>query len=123
MKQYINKTDIAAEFQISPSFANRICKEIQDKHMGPGKRYGQYTIRGNGKCMQVRYAVLTDYLRYRKDLKDPMACRYVPAFDIREAERDLGVREDPVYNVQIDPSVVAAEVVKMLAQRIGGVTV
>ena len=123
MKQYINKADITEEFQISPSFATRICREIQDENMGPGKRYGQYAIRGSNSYLQVRYAVLTDYLRYRKNLKDPMACRYVPAFDIREAERDLGVREETVYNVQIDPSVVAAEVVKMLAQRIGGATV
>ena len=120
MKQYINKSDIADEFQISSSLAGRICREIREDYMGPGKRYGQYAVRGGDRYLQVRYAVVTDYLRYRKELKDPVAGRYVPAFDIREAERDLGVREDPIYNIQIDPAVVAAEVVKMLALRIGG---
>ena len=120
MKQYINKSDIADEFQISSSFAGRICREIREDYTGPGKRYGQYAVRGDSNYLQVRYAVLTDYLRYRKGLKDPVAGSYVPAFDIREAERDLGVREDPIYNIQIDPAVVAAEVVKMLALKIGG---
>lgn len=102
MKQYLTKAEAAEEFQCSPDTIDRAVKEIQKYHIGPGKRYGQYSFRGDGRIFQIRYAVLTDFMRYREFLRDKVAAKAVPAFDVKEAERDLGVIRENGAVAQVD---------------------
>ncbi len=89
MKQYLTKAEVMEELHVKDTEYSKIINGIRE-NKGPNKRYGQYSIRGSGKILQVRYAVLTDYLANREFL-GTAAEKTLPAFDVRAAERDLGV--------------------------------
>ena len=116
MRQYIDLQGIADEFCVSKQTAKRIADEM-DALTGLGKRYGPYTFRGEGKTFQVRYAAVDDYMRYRSELTSPDSAKYVPGFDIREAEMQLGVSNMTI--VKIDAQEVADLVFRKLAAAIG----
>ena len=116
VRQYLNREAACEEFQCSETTIKCAVAGIRGLI---GRRYGPYAIRGEGRLLQVRYAVLTDYMKYREWLEDKNHPGAPPPFDIREAERELGVRQDVIYNVQLDEERVASAVVRMLAQKIG----
>lgn len=87
--------------------------------MGPGKRYGQYSLRGSGRLTQIRYAVLTDYMRYKDYFSDSVLAESIPQFNAREAERDLGVVSDSFRDpaAQIDADMIAEAIIKAFAVK------
>ena len=119
MKQYITRNEAMEELGLSTTAMRTILNEIRS-YSGVGKRYGPYALRGSGRLMQVRYAVLTDYMSYRDRLRNKDARKYVPDFDVREAERDLGVTSDVFVTQQItaDPELIAGAIVRQIASKI-----
>ena len=118
MKQYITRTEAMEELGLSTTAMRTILNEIRS-YSGVGKRYGPYALRGSGRLMQVRYAVLTDYMSYRDRRRNKDARKYVPDFDVREAERDLGVTSDVFITQQlsVDPDLIAGAIVRQIASR------
>ena len=118
MKQYITRTEAMEELGLSTTAMRTILNEIRS-YSGVGKRYGPYALRGSGRLMQVRYAVLTDYMSYRDRLRNKDTRKYVPDFDVREAERDLGVTSDVFITQQlsVDPDLIAGAIVRQIASR------
>ena len=119
LQQYINRNEAMEELGLSTTAMRTILNEIRS-YSGVGKRYGPYALRGSGRLMQVRYAVLTDYMSYRDRLRNKDARKYVPDFDVREAERDLGVTSDVFVTQQItaDPELIAGAIVRQIASKI-----
>lgn len=115
MKQYITKAEVAELLQSSKITAGGIIREMQLKHIGPGKRYDEYAIVGQGKLLLVRYAVLMDYMRYREWLNDSDTVGIVPAFDLDKVERNLGVTSTP-EPVNIDIKALGQEIARGLAE-------
>ena len=118
MKQYITRNEAMEELGLSTTAMRTILNEIRS-YSGVGKRYGPYALRGSGRLMQVRYAVLTDYMSYRDRLRNKDARKYVPDFDVREAERDLGVTSDVFITQQlsVDPDLIAGAIVRQIASK------
>ena len=118
MKQYISRAEAIEEFGLSETGLRRILDELRG-FSGVGKRYGPYALRGQGKYLQVRYAVLTDYMSYRDRLRNKDSKKYVPEFDVREAERDLGVTSDVFITQQlsVDPDLIAGAIVREIAAK------
>lgn len=119
MKQYISRAEVKEDFGLSETGLRRVLDELMG-FSGVGKRYGPYAIRGQGKYLQVRYAVLTDYMSYRDRLNNKDSRKYVPDFDVREAERDLGVTSDVFITreINIDAEQLAGAIVRELASKI-----
>lgn len=116
MRQYMDKAAAAEELQVRNTFIATVFKEI---HKLVGSRYGPYTFRGSGRTEQIRSAVLTDYMRYRDALKDTDMAKYVPEFDVRAAEIELGISNTQV--VTANAQEVADLVFKKIVTAIGGV--
>jgi len=118
MKQYITRTEAMEELGLSTTAMKTIISEIRS-YSGVGKRYGPYALRGSGKLLQIRYAVLTDYMSYRDRLRNKDSKKYVPEFDVREAERDLGVTSDVFITQQlsVDPDLIAGAIVREIAAK------
>ena len=118
MKQYITRTEAMEELGLSTTAMKTIISEIRS-YSGVGKRYGPYALRGTGKLLQIRYAVLTDYMSYRDRLRNKDSKKYVPDFDVREAERDLGVTSDVfiTQQVSVDPELIAGAIVREIAAK------
>lgn len=53
-------------------------------------RYGRYSVIKPGGLTLISYPVLLDYLKYRQELKDANARKYVPEFDIVAMNNELG---------------------------------
>lgn len=116
MRQYMDKAAAAEELQVRNTFIATVFKEI---HKFVGSRYGPYTFRGSGRTEQIRSAVLTDYMRYRDALKDTDMAKYVPEFDVRAAEIELGIGHTQV--VTANAQEVADLVFEKIVTAIGGV--
>ena len=118
MKQYISRAEAMKELGVTESGLKKIVSEIR-AFSGIGRRYGQYAIRGSGKLLQIRYAVLTDYMSYRDRLSNKDTRKYVPDFDIREAERDLGVTSDVFITQQlsVDPDLIADAIIRGMVSK------
>lgn len=114
MYQYIDRECACKEFNLSKQTVNRVFTEIE----GASSRYGDYAFRGDGKTRQVRYAVMDDYMRYRRWFQSPDSRRYVPPFDVHEAERELGVIPD--IEPQVDLDELAHKVLQELSNIIAG---
>lgn len=112
----MDKAAAAEELQVRNTFIATVFKEI---HKLVGSRYGPYTFRGSGRTEQIRSAVLTDYMRYRDALKDTDMAKYVPEFDVRAAEIELGISNTQV--VTANAQEVADLVFKKIVTAIGGV--
>lgn len=119
MKQYISKLEAMEDLGLSTTAMTSVINEIRSLS-GLGKRYGQYALRGSGRRLQIRYAVLTDYMAYRERLRNKDARKYVPDFDVREAERDLGVSSDVFITQQlsVDPDLIAGAIIREIAAKI-----
>lgn len=117
MRQYMDKAAAAEELQVKSAFISRVFKEIHEL-TGNGKRYGPYTFRGSGKSEQIRSAALTDYMKYREALNDENRAKYVPEFDVRAAEIELGIGHTQV--VMVDAQKVADIICAKVAAAIGG---
>lgn len=115
MRQYMDKAAAAEELQVRNTFIATVFKEI---HKFVGSRYGPYAFRGSGRTEQIRSAVLTDYMRYRDALKDTDMAKYVPEFDVRAAEIELGIGHTQV--VMVDAQKVADIICAKVAAAIGG---
>lgn len=113
----MDKATAAEELQVKSAFISRVFKEIHEL-TGNGKRYGPYTFRGSGRTEQIRSAVLTDYMRYRDARKDTDMAEYVPEFDVRAAEIELGIGHTQV--VMVDAQKVADIICAKMAAAIGG---
>ena len=113
----MDKATAAEELQVKSAFISRVFKEIHEL-TGNGKRHGPYTFRGSGRTEQIRSAVLTDYMRYRDALKDTDMAKYVPEFDVRAAEIELGIGHTQV--VMVDAQKVADIICAKMAAAIGG---
>ena len=122
MKQYLNKSGAAEEFGRSERNILEIMKEIRE-HSGPGKRYGKYTFLGEGKFLQIRAAVMVDYLENRIYLMDKDSAKYAPPFDVKEAERNLGITGEPVAKqvIQFDAEMAASAILRKMVTAMGGV--
>lgn len=118
MRQYMDKATAAEELQVKSAFISRVFKEIHEL-TGNGKRYGPYSFRGSGRMEQIRSAVLTDYMKYREALNDKDMAKYVPEFDVRAAEIELGISNTQV--VTANAQEVADLVFKKIVTAIGGV--
>lgn len=116
MRQYMDKAAAAEELQVRNTFIATVLKEI---HKLVGSRYGPYTFRGSGRTEQIRSAVLTDYMHYREALNDKDMAKYVPEFDVRAAEIELGISNAQV--VTANAQEVADLVFKKIVTAIGGV--
>ena len=116
MRQYMDKAAAAEELQVRNTFIATVFREV---HKLVGNRYGPYTFRGSGRTEQIRSAVLTDYMRYRDALKDTDMAKYVPEFDVRAAEIELGISNTQV--VTANAQEVADLVFKKIVTAIGGV--
>lgn len=115
MRQYMDKAAAAEELQVRNTFIATVFKEI---HKLVGSRYGPYTFRGSGRTEQIRSAVLTDYMHYREALNDKDMAKYVPEFDVRAAEIELGIGHTQV--VMVDAQKVADIICAKVAAAIGG---
>ena len=113
----MDKATAAEELQVKSAFISRVFKEIHEL-TGNGKRYGPYTFRGSGRTEQIRSAVLTDYMHYREALNDKDMAKYVPEFDVRAAEIELGIGHTQV--VMVDAQKVADIICAKMAAAIGG---
>ena len=98
MHQYLDIKAASEEFGLSKQTVSRIFGEIEKYD----KRYGAYSFRGEGKTRQVRYAVMDDYMRWRHWLRNPDSAKYAQSFDVRSAERELGVTSDTKSSIDID---------------------
>lgn len=117
MKQYLTKTEAAEELQASPREVEKVVAGIREQ-MGPGKRYGQYSLRGSRKLLQIRYAVFTDYLRYKDYFGDETLEKHIPPFNVRDAERDLGVVQGDFQQIQIDTDAIADAVLQRFLRQL-----
>ncbi len=79
-QMYANKADLARIFGISSMTVYRRVAEIEKE---VGKRYNNYAILDN----LISVAVFADYEKYRKHLADKNLRKYVPLFEMSEAER------------------------------------
>lgn len=87
-QMYATKAELARIFGITPPTVYSRVAGIEEQI---GKRYNQYAILGN----LISIAVFADYEKYRKHLADKNLSKYVPLFEMSEAERYLdkkGVR-------------------------------
>lgn len=118
MKQYLTREEAAEDINVSKREIANIITGIRE-NMGPGKRYGQYSLRGSGRLTQIRYAVLTDYMRYKDYFSDSVLAENIPQFNAREAERDLGVVSDSFRDpaAQIDADMIAEAIIKAFALK------
>ena len=116
MNQYMDKQSAAAEFGVSVQTIEKWLKEMEP-YIGPGKRYKAYATRGHKKTLQVRYAVLDDYVRNREYLGNPSTEKAVPPFDVRAAEAELGISNAQI--VMIDAEKVAELVMQGMAKAFG----
>ena len=82
---YANKAELARIFGISPMTVYRRVEEIQAEI---GKRYNNYAILDN----LVSIAVFADFEKYRKHLADKNLRKYVPIFEMSDAERYMDER-------------------------------
>lgn len=117
MRQYMDKATAAEELQVKSAFISRVFREIHEL-TGNGKRYGPYTFRGSGKSEQIRSAALTDYMKYREALNDENMGKFVPDFDVRAAEIELGISNAEI--VKVDAQEVANLVFAKIAATISG---
>ena len=117
MRQYMDKATSAEELQVGAAYIDKVFKEIHN-FVGTGKRYGPYTFRESGRSEQIRSAVLTYYMHYREALNDKDMAKYVPEFDVRAAEIELGIGHTQV--VMIDAQKVADIICAKMAAAIGG---
>lgn len=117
MRQYMDKATAAEELQVGAAYIDKVFKEIHEL-TGNGKRYGPYTFRGSGRVEQIRSAALTDYMKYREALNDKDRAKYVPEFDVRAAEIELGIGHTQV--VMVDAQKVANIICAKMAAAIGG---
>ena len=117
MRQYMDKATSAEELQVGSTFISKVFREIHEL-TGNGKRYGPYTFRGSGKSEQIRSAALTDYMKYREALNDENMGKFVPDFDVRAAEIELGISNTQV--VTANAQEVADLVFKKIVTAIGG---
>lgn len=115
MHQYISREVAAEEFDLSKQTISRIFEEIEEYK----SRYGAYAFRGEGKTRQIRYAVMDDYMRWRKWLRSPDSAKYVQPFDVRSAERELGVIAYSEAAVDLDE--LASRVLRQLSNIIAKV--
>ena len=93
----MDKAAAAEELQVRNTFIATVFKEIH-KLVG---------------------SLLTDYMRYRDALKDTDMAKYVPEFDVRAAEIELGISNTQV--VTANAQEVADLVFKKIVTAIGGV--
>lgn len=84
-QMYANKAELARIFGISPMTVYRRVEEIQAEI---GKRYNNYAILDN----LVSIAVFADFEKYRKHLADKNLRKYVPIFEMSDAERYMDER-------------------------------
>lgn len=121
MKQFINRQTAAEEFQVSVKTVTNIWNEIRDRWVGrPPKRYRDTTFRGEGKTLQIRYAVMDDYMRNREWLNDLDTVNLVPDFDLRQAERELGVIGNESQVIKINPKEIAHEIMSEMGRALNG---
>lgn len=79
---YATKAEIARMFKISNQTVYNRVSGIQKEI---GRRYNQYAIVDN----LVSIGVYVDYEKYRKHLEDKNLRKYIPPFDMKEAEKYL----------------------------------
>lgn len=84
-QMYATKAGLARIFGASSMTVYRRVQEIEKEI---GKRYNKYAIIDN----LISIAVYADYEKYRKHLADKNLRKYVPIFDMSEAERYLDKR-------------------------------
>ena len=96
MRQYMDKAAAAEELQVRNTFIATVFKEIH-KLVG---------------------SLLTDYMHYREALNDKDMAKYVPEFDVRAAEIELGIGHTQV--VMVDAQKVADIICAKMAAAIGG---
>lgn len=85
---YMQKQQLAEEFHISKSTVYLRMKEIQEEIKNG--RYSDYAIIEDGNIVLVNVFVFIDYMKYRRQLKEKNARKYVPEFNPAEIRKISG---------------------------------
>ena len=112
MRQFLSIQEAAEELGMSTAHIRNLIRGIQ---RNTPERYYVSDVFNGGK-VAVRFVALQDYARYQNQIHT------APPYRPIERERELGISEG-VSGSLLDADTIAAAVVKMLAQRIGGATV
>lgn len=81
-QMYATKADLTRIFGVTRP---TVCSRVAGIEAEIGKRYNKYAIIDN----LISIAVYADYEKYRKHLADKNLRKYVPLFEMSEAERYL----------------------------------
>lgn len=90
---YLNRTGIAKMFDVSLPTVTRRVAGIE-KEMG--KRYNHYAVLDR----LVSVAVFADYEKYHKLLENKNTRKYVPEFNMKEAQAYIIEKEKEVHTVE-----------------------
>ena len=90
---YLNRTGIAKMFDVSLATVARRVTGIESEM---GKRYNNYAVLDRLESV----AVYADYEKYHKLLDNKNTRKYVPDFNMQEAQRYIIEREKEVHTVE-----------------------
>lgn len=84
--EYSSTEDLCTAFKCCKRTIARRIEELEKET----ERYGNHVVIHDGGIILVNYLAFVDYLTYRKRLMQPNLRKYVPEYNPRAIEQELG---------------------------------